>query len=215
METPIKVLLVDDHIVVIRGLQFFLNMQSTIQVVGEATNGSEAIGKIEELRPDVVLMDLQMPGMNGIEATRHIRQQFPNTKVIMLTSFSEQDQVVPAIKAGANGYLLKDVQPDKLVEAIMGVMRGQAALHPSVTGQLMSHLVEKPADQEIRLDLLTARETEVLRFIALGRSNKEIAQEMTISEKTVKTHVSNLLSKLGMSARTQAAIYAVKQGILE
>lgn len=213
----IKVLLVDDHAVVVKGLQFFLRMQSDIEVVGEAVNGKDALRIMPELKPDVVLMDLLMPEMNGIEATRRIRQIYPETKVIMLTSFSEQDQVVPAIKAGANGYLLKDVQPDELVEAIRGVYHGKAQLHPRVTEHLMTHLAdnapEPAADSPI--ESLTPRELEVLRLIALGKSNKEIAGEVHITEKTVKTHVSNLLAKLGLHARTQAAIYAIKHGLAE
>jgi len=213
----IRVLLVDDHAVVVKGLQFFLRMQSDIEVVGEAVNGKDALRMMPELKPDVVLMDLLMPEMNGIEATKRIRQDYPETKVIMLTSFSEQDQVLPAIKAGANGYLLKDVQPDELVEAIRGVYHGKAQLHPRVTEQLMTHLADNGADpaEDNQIESLTPRELEVLRLIALGKSNKEIAAEVHITEKTVKTHVSNLLAKLGLHARTQAAIYAIKHGLAE
>lgn len=216
----IKVLLVDDHAVVRRGLQYYLATQTDITLVGEAGNGEEAIMKVAELAPDVVLMDLLMPGMNGIEATQQIRQTHPNIKVIVLTSFSDHDHVLPAIQAGANGYLLKDVQPDELAQAIRGVYNGQAQLHPRVTEQLMSHLAEKPAPQATpvpdgNVESLTPREKEVLQWIALGKSNKEIASAFHITEKTVKTHVSNILSKLGLTARTQAAIYAIKHGITE
>ncbi|OPA77720.1 DNA-binding response regulator [Paenibacillus selenitireducens] len=216
----IKVLIVDDHAIVIRGLQYYLHTQPDIELVGEATSGKEAIEKIEELQPDVVLMDLLMPGMTGIEATQQIRTKHPNTKVIVLTSFSDHDHVLPAIQAGANGYLLKDIQPDELVQAIRGVYQGQAQLHPRVTEQLMSHLVEKPVnpsveEEEHNLDVLTPREKEVLQSVALGKSNKEIAAAFHITEKTVKTHVSNILSKLGLTARTQAAIIAIKHGLTD
>ncbi|MBG9794888.1 LuxR family transcriptional regulator [Paenibacillus dendritiformis] len=216
----IKVLLVDDHAVVLRGLQFFLTMQPDIDIVGEAMTGTDAIRMVEALRPDVVLMDLMLPQMNGIEATRHIRRHHPATKVLVLTSFVDKDYVVPAVQAGANGYVMKDIMPNELVQAIIDVHRGQAKLHPNVTEQLMSHLSAQQdealeEDGDPPLELLTSREVEVLRQIARGRSNKEIAAVFNIKEKTVKTHVSNLLSKLGMNARTQAAVYAVKRGLAE
>lgn len=215
----IKVLLVDDHAVVLRGLQFFLKMQPDIDIVGEAMTGTDAIRMVETLQPDVVLMDLMLPQMNGIEATRHIRRHHPDTKVLVLTSFVDKDYVVPAVQAGANGYVMKDIMPNELVQAIIDVHRGQVKLHPNVTEQLMSHLSaqpnEAPEDGDPPLELLTSREVEVLRQIARGRTNKEIAARFNIKEKTVKTHVSNLLGKLGMNARTQAAVYAVKRGLAE
>ncbi|BFH68825.1 DNA-binding response regulator [Paenibacillus dendritiformis] len=215
----IKVLLVDDHAVVLRGLHFFLKMQPDIDIVGEAMTGTDALRMAEALRPDVVLMDLMLPQLNGIEATRHIRRHHPDTKVLVLTSFADKDYVVPAIQAGANGYVMKDIMPNELVQAIIDVHRGQAKLHPIVTEQLMSHLSaqqdDAPEDGVPPLERLTSREVEVLRQIARGRSNKEIAAAFNIKEKTVKTHVSNLLNKLGMNARTQAAVYAVKQGLAE
>ncbi|MCC8438549.1 response regulator transcription factor [Brevibacillus sp. M2.1A] len=216
----IKVFIVDDHSMVIRGLQYFLHTQSDIELVGEATSGEEAIEKIGELQPDVVLMDLLMPGMSGIEATQQIRVKYPETKVIVLTSFSDHDHTLSAIQAGANGYLLKDIQPKELVQAIRGVHQGQAQLHPLVTEQLMSHLVQKPAtpsvtEDENNIDTLTPREKEVLQYVAHGKSNKEIAAAFHITEKTVKTHVSNILSKLGLTARTQAAIFAIKHGLTD
>lgn len=225
----IKVLLVDDHAMVLQGLHFFLSTQPDLELVGQATNGREALDKVAELRPDVVLMDLVMPEMDGIEATARIRRSHPEVKVIVLTSFSEQDRVVPAIQAGAIGYLLKDVQPDALVQAIRGAHSGQAQLHPEIARQLMAHValpgtVTAPGAfpgtsqgmviaQKPTADDLTPREKDVLRLIAQGKSNKEIAVELFIGEKTVKTHVSNLLSKLGLQDRTQAAIYAVKHGL--
>lgn len=213
----IKVLLVDDHVVVRRGLHFFLGTQSDLLLVGEANNGREALDKVAELRPDVVLMDLVMPVMDGIEATQQLKHRHPEIKVIMLTSFSEQDRVIPAIRAGAVGYLLKDVQPDELVSAIQGAYNGQAQLNPQVANQLMAHLAapHAPVKAAPSADSLTAREREVLCLVAKGRSNKEIAAELSIAEKTVKTHVSSLLSKLGLEDRTQAAIYAVKHGLAE
>lgn len=216
----IKVFIADDHAVVIRGLQYFLHTQPDIELVGDATNGEKAIEMIEGLQPDVVLMDLHMPGMTGIEATGQIRAKHPNTKVIVLTSFSDHDHVLPAIQAGANGYLLKDVQPDELVQAIRGVYQGQTWLHPLATEQIVSHLAAETAPQQVKeaahnLDVLTAREKEVLRYIALGKSNREISSAIHITEKTVKTHVSNILGKLGLTARTQAAIIAIKQGLFD
>lgn len=216
----IKVFIVDDHAVVIRGLQYFLHTQPDIELVGEAASGAEAIGRIDELQPDVVLMDLVMPGMTGIEATRHIRAKHPGMKVIVLTSFSDHDHVLPAIQAGANGYLLKDIQPDELVQAIRGVHQGQTRLHTLVTEQLVSHVAAKPApppaeESPSDLDALTPREKEVLRCVALGKSNKDIAADFHITEKTVKTHVSNILGKLGLTARTQAAILAIKRGLTD
>jgi DNA-binding NarL/FixJ family response regulator len=214
----IKVLLADDHAVVLRGLQFFLATQPDLEIVGEAANGEEALKRVEELRHDVVLMDLMMPVMNGIEATKRIRERFPGVKIIVLTTFSDQDHVLPAIRAGANGYMLKDVQPDQLAAAIRGVYNGQSQLHPSITEQLMAHLAapdEQTSDKQVRLaETLTARELEVLRLSAEGKSNKEIAAAFHITEKTVKTHVSHLLAKLDLADRTQAAIYAVKNGIV-
>lgn len=212
----IKVIIVDDHTMVIRGLQYFLHTQPDIELVGEASCGEEAIEKVEALQPDVVLMDLLMPGMTGVEATKKIREKYPNTKVIMLTSFSDHDHALSVVQAGANGYLLKDIQPDELVKAIRAVYQGQTQLHPLVTEQLISHLVEKPTtpvEDAHNLDMLTPREKEVLKCVALGKSNKEIAADFYITEKTVKTHVSNILGKLGLTARTQAAIIAIKCGL--
>jgi DNA-binding NarL/FixJ family response regulator len=211
----IRVLLVDDHAVVLKGLHYFLGTQTGIELIGEASNGEEALQKVKELLPDVVVMDLIMPVMNGIEATRQIKQLHPDVKVIVLTTFSDQDHVLPAIRAGANGYLLKDVQPEELVLAIRGAHSGQAQLHPRITDQLMAHLAapEPAVEGASCIDSLTAREREILLLLAEGKSNKEIAAQCHITEKTVKTHVSHVLSKLELSDRTQAAIYAVKKGL--
>lgn len=216
---PITVLLVDDHAVVLRGLRFFLETEAEIEVVGEATDGESALEEVARLKPDVVLMDLVMPGMDGVQATRELTRAFPGTKVIVLTSFSEQDRVVPAIQAGAAGYLLKDVAPDDLVEAVRAVHRGEARLHPRVAQTLMVQVGRRSgsgpgAKPEPEPDALTPRELEVLTLLAHGRSNKEIAAELSITETTVKTHVSSILSKLGLQDRTQAAIYALKRGLV-
>ncbi|MFA9559285.1 response regulator [Evansella sp. AB-rgal1] len=208
----IKVLLVDDHLMVLQGLRFFLSTQKDILVVGEASNGRGAVEKTTELKPDVVLMDLDMPVLNGVEATSEIKSTHPDVKIIILTSFSDQDHVVPAIRAGASGYQLKDIDPDQLADTIRGAYHGTTQMHPQVANQLMSHIASVGKDDDNLIDKLTNREEEVLRLIARGRSNKEIATNLFITEKTVKTHVSNILSKLQVSDRTQAAIYAMKHG---
>ena len=213
---PITVLLVDDHAVVLRGLRFFLETEEAIEVVGEAMDGETALEEVRRLMPDVVLMDLVLPGMDGVQATREIRRVAPDTKVIVLTSFSEQDRIVPAIQAGAAGYLLKDVAPEALAEAIRAVHRGEARLHPRVAQALMLQVGQgtKPSDPPERAFSLTPREAEVLALLTRGLSNKEIAAELAITETTVKTHVSNILSKLGLQDRTQAAVYALRHGLV-
>jgi two-component system, NarL family, response regulator LiaR len=227
LKPPIHVLLADDHAIVRQGLSYFLGLQEDLSIVGEATNGKEAVERTSALRPDVVLMDLFMPEMNGIEATKAIRQECPDVKIIVLTSFSEQDHVLSAIKAGANGYMLKDADPVQIVEAIRGAHAGIPQLHPAAAAQLMSHVASDAAPAQPESagrteraaggapDALTAREREILAHIAQGLSNKEIAAACGIAEKTVKTHVSNVLSKLGLADRTQAALYAVKNGIVD
>ncbi|WP_018131658.1 response regulator [Effusibacillus pohliae] len=213
----IRILLVDDHAVVLKGLSFFLGTQPDFELVGEAGNGTEALEKVAELQPDVVLMDLVMPEMDGIEATAQIKRHHPSVKVLVLTSFSEQDQVLPALRAGASGYLLKDVQPDQLAEAIRGAYSGNVQLHPEITHKLMAEAALPPGKPAAAdpLDELTQREREVLGLLAQGMSNKEIAAALHIAEKTVKTHVSSILGKLELADRTQAALYAVKRGIAQ
>ncbi len=209
----IGVLIADDHPVVRQGLRTFLDLQEDMEILGEASDGAEAVTKVEQFLPDVVLMDLVMPGMDGIEATRRIRAISPSTKVIVLTSFADDDKVIPSVKAGAAGYLLKDVQPRELADAIRAVYRGEALLHPAVAARLMQEVAQ---DSSLAPgEGLTERELDVLRLIAHGQSNKEIAGSLIISEKTVKTHVSNILQKLHLADRTQAALYAVRQGIVE
>ncbi|RJX37972.1 DNA-binding response regulator [Paenibacillus pinisoli] len=205
----IKVLIVDDHLVVLRGLRFFLQTQSAIEIVGQAQNGEEALRQVQELNPDIVLMDLIMPGMSGIEATRRIKEQHPKVKVIILSSYSDRESVLQAIKAGAIGYQLKDVRPEALIESIQAAMDGRKTLHPEATHQLMSHVVMEN-EEEKRIDVLTAKERVVLQHITLGQSNKEIAADLHISEKTVKTHITHILAKLEMQDRTQAALLATK-----
>jgi len=213
----IKVLLVDDHTVVLKGLAFFLSTQEDLELVGEANNGKEALKKVGEAQPDIVLMDLYMPEMDGIEATSCIKKEYPNVKVLVLTSFSDQAHVLPALKAGASGYILKDVEPDQLVEAIRSAYKGNIQLHPDIASALLSQTLpqeEKQESSNIHVNVLTARENEVLQLLAKGMSNKEIASVLVITEKTVKAHVSSILGKLNLSDRTQAALYAVKNGIV-
>jgi two-component system, NarL family, response regulator LiaR len=209
----IRVLIVDDHAVVRRGLRAFLEVQTDIEVVGEANDGVAAVRLADSLRPDVLLMDVVMPGVDGIEAIRRIRVEGVPVKIIVLTSFADDQKVFAAVQAGADGYLLKDVRPDELSEAIRTVMRDEALLNPRVAATLMqefAHRATTPAR-----DALTQREMEVLRLLARGRSNKEIALELGVAEKTVKTHVSSILSKLQLADRTQAALYAVRERLVE
>ena len=209
----VSVLIVDDHPVVREGLRNFLELQPDLEFVGEAADGVEALDKVGQLLPDVVLMDLVMPKMDGITTIRHIRDLSPSTRILVLTSFSEDDKVFPAVKAGAHGYLMKDIRPAELAEAIRSVHCGEPSLHPEIAKKLMNQLAE--GEEEETKDELTLRETEVLRLIAGGHSNKEIANALYISEKTVKTHVSNILQKLHLADRTQAALYAVRQKIAQ
>jgi len=206
----ISVLIVDDHPVVREGLRAFLELQEDMEVVGEAADGVEALEKVGELLPDVALIDLVMPKMDGITTIRQIKNLSPSTRILVLTSFSEDDKVFPAIKAGALGYLMKDATPADLSESIRSVYRGQPSLHPQIARKLMNQIAPREEQAEERL---TLRETEVLRLIARGHSNKEIAAALTISEKTVKAHVSNILQKLHLADRTQAALYAVREKI--
>jgi DNA-binding NarL/FixJ family response regulator len=201
----IRVLIADDHAVVRQGLRTFLDLQEDIEVVGEASDGEEALAQAEQLAPDVVLIDLVMPRVDGIEAIRRLRDLVPAARAIVLSSFIDDDKLFPAVRAGAAGYLLKDVQPQELVEAIRTVHGGGALLHPQVAARLLEEMTEDP---------LTPREREVLVLIGRGMPNKLIARELSLSEKTVKAHVSSILAKLGVSDRTQAALYAVREGIV-
>ncbi|MFE3830987.1 response regulator [Streptomyces sp. NPDC059092] len=207
----IRVLLVDDHQVVRRGLRTFLEIQPDIEVVGEAADGAGGVARAEELRPDVVLMDIKMPGSDGIEALRKLRDLGNPARVLIVTSFTEQRTVVPALRAGASGYVYKDIDPEALAGAIRSVHAGHVLLQPEVAGALLAQ--DAPATGQGRGTSLTEREREVLTLIADGRSNREIARALVLSEKTVKTHVSNILMKLDLSDRTQAALWAVRHGV--
>ncbi|MFN8484630.1 MAG: response regulator transcription factor [Anaerolineae bacterium] len=207
-----SVVIVDDHAVVRQGIRAYLATQPDIEVVAEAASGEEAVQVVADAVPDVVLMDLIMPGMDGVEATRQITRISPRTQVIVLTSFHDDVHIFPALKAGAQSYLLKDIGPAQLVEAIRVAARGEAVLHPQVAARLAQELRGGRADNT--LTELTPREHEILRLIAEGLSNAEIAERLVISEKTVKGHVSNILSKLHVADRTQAAIYAWREGVV-
>ncbi|MGA5580767.1 response regulator [Streptomyces thermodiastaticus] len=211
MGESIKVLVVDDHQVVRRGLCTFLEVQDDIEVVGEAADGAEGVARAEELRPDVVLMDVKMPVMDGVEALRRLRELDNPARVLIVTSFTEQRTVVPALRAGAAGYVYKDVDPDALAGAIRSVHAGHVLLQQEVAGALLSEEASGPVQG--RGSSLTVREREVLGLIADGRSNREIARALVLSEKTVKTHVSNILMKLDLADRTQAALWAVRHGL--
>ena len=206
---PIRILIADDHSVVRQGLRMFLGLDAELLVVGEANDGAEALRLARQLRPDVVLMDLMMPVMDGIAATQAIRRELPDVEVVALTSVLEDASVVGAVRAGAIGYLLKDTQADELCRAIKAAAAGQVQLSPKAAARLMRE-VRTPENPES----LTDRETEVLRLVAQGKANKEIAASLHVSETTVKTHVSNILMKLGVSSRTQAALYAVRIGLV-
>jgi two-component system, NarL family, response regulator LiaR len=214
LDKKISVLIVDDHTIVRQGLRTLLELMADLTIVGEASNGKAAIDLVARLKPDVVLMDLVMPEMNGIHATRQICDLGLGTKVIALTSFQEDEQIIPAIQAGATSFLLKDVSPNELVEAIRAAHRGEARLHPNVARRLMDQVAARPSAQPAAPDL-TERELDVLRQVAKGMSNREIALKLVISEKTVKTHISSLLSKLSLNDRTQLAIHALKNGLVE
>ena len=207
-EALIKVLLVDDHAVVRQGLRMFLSLDPDLQIMGEATNGLEAIEMSKQLKPDIILMDLLMPVMDGLTAIQRIKKAQPEVEIIALTSVIEDDRVFSAIHAGAMGYLLKDTQANELVQRIKGAHRGEVQLSPDAAKRLIRE-VRSPESPE----KLTDRETEVLKLIAKGLSNKDIATRLVVSEKTVKTHVSNLLTKLSLPSRTQAALYALKEGL--
>jgi NarL family two-component system response regulator LiaR len=214
MDTPpIRVLLTDDHAIVRKGVRALLATEPDIQIVGEASNGAEAVTQAEALCPDVILMDLMMPKLDGIEATRQITTKTPSARVIVLTSFAADEKVFPAIKAGALGYLLKDSGPEQLVSAIHQVYRGEPSLEPSIARKVLFELAQPPKQQPLTTDPLTERELDVLRLIAQGCSNKEIALKLSVSELTVRTHVSNVLGKLHLASRTQAALYALQKGI--
>jgi NarL family two-component system response regulator LiaR len=211
MSDPIGVLIADDHAIVRKGIRALLATESDIEVVGEARDGREAIAQAEELCPDVVLMDLVMPEVDGLEAIRHITRHQPEVRILVLTSFAGVEKIFPAIEAGALGYLLKDSHPGELVQAIREVHRGNASLHPAVARKLLAKVCQPKGQREVA-DSLTEREMAVLQLVAQGQSNRDIAGELAISEATVRTHVSHVLAKLELSSRTQAALYALRRG---
>jgi two-component system, NarL family, response regulator LiaR len=211
--TPISILIVDDHEVVRNGIRAYLETLPKFNVVGEAASGEEAIKMAGELIPDVVLMDLVMPGMDGIETTREVKKISPRTQIVVLTSYHEDEQIFPALKAGAISYVLKDMKMDKLAEAIQSAIRGEVTLHPLVATRVLRNLRGESQDESFYAEL-TERELEVLKFIANGLSNSQIADQLVISTNTVKGHVSNILSKLHLADRTQVAVYAWQKGIV-
>jgi NarL family two-component system response regulator LiaR len=215
MTQQITVLIVDDHQVVRLGLQTFLARQPDIAVIGEASSGEEALRLAAEQVPDVVLMDLIMPGMDGVETTRNLKQISPGSQVVILTSYHEDEHIFPAIRAGALSYLLKDVSTADLADAVRKAARGEAVMHPNVAARVMQELRERSQPGALTPSMLSERELEVLRNIAAGYSNAEIAERLVISEHTVKRHVSNILSKLHLADRTQAAVYAWREGMAE
>lgn len=213
MSEKIRVLVVDDHPVVRKGLIAMLETEEGIEVVGEASNGKDAVAQAIALQPQVVLMDLVMPEMDGIEATRQIKQKAPAVNILVLTSFSTNDKVLPSLNAGAIGYLLKDSNPIDLIKAIHQVALGEGSLHPAVTRQVLQQFHEL-AEDEKTIEDLTDREVEVLRLMAQGYSNQEIARLLVLSPATVHTHVSRILTKLNVASRTQAALYALRKGLV-
>jgi NarL family two-component system response regulator LiaR len=214
MSEPITLLMVDDHLLVRQGVLSFLELQDDLLVVGEADSGEKAIQMAEKLTPNIVLMDLIMPGMGGVEATRKLKQVSPNSQVIILTSYHEDENIFPALRAGAISYVLKDIGPDELIETIRRANRGEATLHPRVAGRLIQEVQGVKREARDPLSELSERELEVLRLIAKGHANAVIAEKLVISEKTVKGHVGNILSKLHMLDRTQAAVFAWEQGFI-
>ncbi len=215
MPEPITVLIVDDHSMVRQGIKAFLEAQSDLIIVGEAASGEEAVVLVREFIPDVVLMDLVMPGMNGVEATREIKQVSPRTQVIVLTSYHEDEHIFPALRAGALSYTLKDIRSEELVEIIRKAAQGESVLHPRVATRVIQEVREAKRDVPPIFADLTQRELDVLYLLAEGFSNAAIAEKLVISEKTVKGHVSNIFSKLHMADRTQAAVFAWQQGLME
>jgi NarL family two-component system response regulator LiaR len=214
MDKKIRVLIVDDHAIVREGLRGLIEVEPDMELVGEASSGTEGVEKALALRPDVILMDLLMPGKDGVTAIKEIKAQWDEARVMVLTSFLEDDQVFPAIESGALGYILKDTQPDELLDAIRGVYQGETMLHSSIAKMIMKRIQEssegnkKPEETE-----LTERELDVLRLIAHGDGDRDIAEKLVVSERTVHFHVGNILSKLHLANRTQAALYAIRKGL--
>lgn len=212
MGDPIRVLVVDDHPVVRRGIKSLLAEENDLEVVGEAANGKDAIQQVAELQPDVILMDLVMPEMNGVDAIQHITAAYPESRILVMTSFAADDKVFPSIKAGALGYLMKDSDPEDLIRMIHQVHRGELSIHPTIARKVIQEL-NRPSEEPLTPDPLTERELEILQLLAQGVENKEIARRLVLREATVRTHVSNILSKLHLANRVQATLYALRKGI--
>lgn len=210
----IRILIVDDHAVVRKGIRALLATEADLEVIGEGEDGTQAVELYDQLEPDLLLLDLLMPKMTGIEAIQHIKEKDPAAKILVLTSFAADDQVFPAIKAGALGYLLKDTDPADLIRAIHQVNRGESSLSPTVARKVLEEVFQ-PSERPLSQDPLTKREVEVLQVLAKGKSNRDIGAELSISETTVRTHVSNILAKLHLASRTEAALYAFKEGMAD
>jgi NarL family two-component system response regulator LiaR len=208
----IRVVIADDHAIVRKGMRAMLEIVPDIELIGEAENGRQAVEIVLALRPDVILMDLVMPEMDGIEAIQKIKLQIPDARILVLTTFAGEDKLFPAIQAGALGYHLKDSRPEELVEAIRQVCRGESSLHPVIARRLLQELA-RPQQQPPTPDPLTTRELEVLRMVAEGMSNQEISDQLVVSEATIRTHVSHIMNKLHLASRTQVALYALREGL--
>jgi NarL family two-component system response regulator LiaR len=213
MTETIRILIADDHAIVREGLRALIGTKPDMELVGEAADGVEAVLKARSLRPDVILLDLVMPRKDGIEAIGEIKRENPKARILVLTSFAEDEKVFPAIQSGALGYLLKDSSPQELLRAIREVYRGESSLHPAIARKLIGELNRPPENLPPTEEPLTEREVEVLSLVARGLSNQEIAERLVVSERTVRTHVSNILGKLHLANRTQAALYAVREGL--
>lgn len=210
----IRVILADDHTVFRQGLKSLLSLEDDIKIISEAANGKEAIDFVNQLHPDIVIMDINMPILNGLEATKKIKADHPKTKIIILTSQGDDKSVFSLIEAGAEGYLLKDVAAENLVSAIRDVHDGKSILHPEVTQKLLARFVSKDSDKTKQKDMLTDRELEVLKALSRGFTNQQIADELFISQRTVQNHLHNIYNKLGINGRTEAVIYALQEGII-
>lgn len=214
MSESIHILITDDHAIVRKGLRTLVESEPGMEVVGEAADGVEAVLKARSLNPDVILMDMMMPRMDGLEAINEIMRENPEARILVITSFAEDDKIFPAIKAGALGYLLKDSTPEQLIQAIYAVYKGESSLHPSIALKVIREL-NRPSELPPTEEPLTTREVEVLKLVARGLTNQEIAEILVISERTVGNHIGNILNKLHLANRTQAALYALREGLVD